>query len=80
MSRNSSDENSHLRVIAQASTSLTGYGLIIPVIERLPSWTLIFCSIFALAYGSLRVIIPQESAHRLAWWRCVLRRKGNGGQ
>ncbi len=59
------------------STSLTGYSLIIPLIERLPSWTLIPCGIFALAYGSLRVIIPQESADRLAWWRCVMRRKRN---
>jgi hypothetical protein len=75
MPRNSSDENSRLRVISQVSTSLTGYSLIVPLTVRLPPWALILCSIFVLAYGSLRVIIPQESADRLAWWRWILRRK-----
>ena len=71
MSRNSSDENSSLRVISQVSTSLTGYSLIIPLFVRLPPWALIPFGIFVLAYRSLHVVIPQESADRLLWWRYV---------
>lgn len=76
MSRNFSNERTRLRAMSHISMSLTGYGLISPVLVRLPCWTLIIWGIFALAYGVLRVIIPQESADRLALWGYVLDRPG----
>lgn len=72
MSRNSPSEHRHLRVLLQTFMPLTRYGLIGPLIVGLPSSTLITLGIFALAYGFLRAIIPQDSADVLALWGFVL--------
>ena len=78
MSSSTSGDNSRMQVISQAfkSGSWAGCGLIVPWM-RIPSWALIVCVLFAVACGTLRAIVPQESADRLVWWTSVLHRNSS---
>lgn len=40
-----------------------------PVAAHAPWWTVLLLCGAAAAYGVLRMVFPQESADRLAWWK-----------
>jgi hypothetical protein len=69
MSSNASGDSSRMTVTSQTvrTESLARYGVLVPMCMGLPHWAVIPYAIFAL-------LIPQESADRLAWWDLVLSR------
>ena len=79
MSRHVPDFISLLRLLARSGKVGPGatYALAIPIsrLIQLPAWVLVLCLLLAFAYGVLRTVIPQKSAHRLAWWSRVLDRE-----
>jgi len=48
---------------------LTGMGGMTSALAGAPWWAVVGCLATSLAVAALHACLPQESAHRLAWWR-----------
>ncbi|WP_161565911.1 hypothetical protein [Micromonospora sp. B006] len=38
-------------------------------VSALPTWTLVLLLVLAAALSALRIVFPQQSKDRLAWWQ-----------
>jgi hypothetical protein len=54
--------------LSASALSLTGVPLV-DAFTDLPTWTVVLLLVLATVISTLRIVFPQQSKDRLAWWQ-----------